>query len=459
MSASVGTNNAGSLLLDCYCYSVQSGEETFMSYVTKHKADLISAVQLLPKEEATQEIELALHFMQHYMHLEDDGLLDQPNAQHRVLIDRRKSLFEILLDLHSSMRATCVGFKLFFYGENPVTSEFIQLLLQYPLFSTVDGEQLSLTAEIPLHMAYCTMVVFDSCDLESASDRLALAWNTNAVPWAIRNVLVQENVKDEFVQLVKAKLKPFSDSQKQYLRAPFEQALAAAKSYGAQLVQSDSDANDVKPVLAFVPGVQYLLSNNPTAVQPSPIVAVNAFRTVKEALTLANSNNGGSVSLWTEELSTTLEAVYGLRSQTLWVNSYAEFNPECPYTFRAEDFCYGSEYAVCEKKVKTVFAPTVATPTNDAEKNRTAIKSLGTYVANKRNYRGSTLLVKFGIRYETHCSPAELEAYGEGHRLCVVENFWDTYVSLNASDRHLLLDTVHNQRKVVCIPYGVTFGN
>ncbi|XP_052889316.1 uncharacterized protein LOC128297673 [Anopheles moucheti] len=446
-------------MLDCHNYTVKSGEETFMGYVIRHKAALIDSVQLLPKEEAEHEVELALNFMQYYMHLEDDGLIDQPKAQHRVLIDKRKSVFEIMLDLHSAMRATCVGFKLYFYGENPITSEFIQLLLQYPAFSSQDGNQLALTAEIPLHMAYCTMIVFDSCDLESASDRLALAWMSNNAPWAIRSVLVQENVKDEFVQLVKAKLKPFTESQSKFLKSSLEKALDAAKTLGAQLVQSDSDASEVKPMLAFVPGVQYLLSTNAGAVQPSPIVAINAFRTAKEAISLANTNNGGSVSLWTEELSLTFEVAYGLRSQTVWVNSYAEFNPNCAYTFRRDDFCYGSDYAVCEKKVKTVFAPTVTTPTNSADKNQQAIKSLGTYVANKRSYRGNTVQLKNGIRYESICTPAELQAYGEGHRLSVVENFWETYVSLDAIDRHLLLDTVHTQRKVICIPYGVTFAN
>uniref|UniRef100_A0A182LXI7 Aldehyde dehydrogenase domain-containing protein n=1 Tax=Anopheles culicifacies TaxID=139723 RepID=A0A182LXI7_9DIPT len=446
-------------MLDCHSYTVKCGEETFMNYVNRHKSALINSVQLLPKEEATHEVELALNFMQYYMHLQDDGLIDQPKAQHRVLIDRRKSVFEIMLDLHSAMRATCVGFKLYFYGENPITSELIQLLLQYPAFSSHDGDQLALTAEIPLHMAYCTMIVFDSCDLESASDRLAMAWMSNNVPWAIRNVLVQENVKDEFVQLVKAKLKPFSESQSKFLQKSQQQALQAAKTYGAQLVHSDSDASDIKPTLAFVPGVQYLLSTNASAVQPSPIVAINAFRTAKEAISLANANNGGSVSLWTEELSLTFEIAYGLRSPTVWVNSYAEFNPDASYSFRRDDFSYGSEYAVCEKKVKAVFAPTVATPTNSAEKNRQEIKSLGTFVASKRSYRGNTVQLKNGIRYETICTPADLDAYGEGHRLCVVENFWDTYVSLDVIDRHLLLDTVHNQRKVICIPYGVTFAN
>ncbi|XP_035898791.1 uncharacterized protein LOC118506146 [Anopheles stephensi] len=446
-------------MLDCHYYTVQSGEETFMGYVTKRKAALIDAVQLLPKEEAAHEVELALNFMQYYMHLEDDGLIDQPKAQHRVLIDRRKSVFEIMLDLHSAMRATCVGFKLYFYGENPITSEFIQLLLQYPSFSSGDGDKLTLTGEIPLHMAYCTMIVFDSCDLESASDRLALAWKTNDAPWAIRSVLVQETIKDEFVQLVKGKLKPFTDEQSKFLKNAQLKAIDAAKSVGAQLVQSDSDASEIKPMLAFVPGVQYLLSTNTGSVQPNPIVAVQAFRTAKEAISLANSANGGSVSLWTEELSLTFEVAYGLRSPTVWVNSYAEFNPDCAYTFRKDDFCYGSEYAVCEKKVKAVFTPSAATPSNSAEKNRLAIKSLGTYVANKRSYRGNTVQLKNGIRYESICGPAELEAYDEGHRLTVVENFWDTYVSLDAIDRHLLLDTVHNQRKVICIPYGVTFAN
>lgn len=430
-----------------------------MSYVAKHKAALINAIQLLPKEEATEEVELALNFMQYYMQLEDDGLIDQPKAQHRVLIDRRKSVFEIMLDLHAAMRATCVGFKLYFYGENPITNEFIQLLLLYPSFSAHDGDQLTLTGEIPLHMAYCTMIVFDSCDIESASDRLALAWTTNDAPWAIRNVLVQENVKDEFIQLVKSKLKPFSDEQRKFLSNSLQKAIDAAKSVGVQLIASDSDANEIKPMLAFVPGVQYLLSTNVAALQPSPIVAVNAFRTAKEAVALANSNNGGSVSLWTEELSLTFEVAYGLRSQTVWVNSYGEFNPDFAYTFRKDDFCYGSEYAVCEKKVKAIFTPTAATPSNGAEKNRVAIRSLGTYVANKRSYRGNTVQLKNGIRYEMIAAPADLDAYGEGRRLAVVENFWDTYMSLDAIDRHLLLDTVHNERKVIRIPYGVTFAN
>ncbi|KFB44608.1 AGAP002764-PA-like protein [Anopheles sinensis] len=454
MSATVGTNNRS--VLDCHCYAVNAESGTFLNYVTQHKAALIGSVQLLPREEAAAEIELALSFMQHYMRLEDDGLVDKPESKHRVLIDRRKSPFEILLDLHSSMRATCVGFKLYFYGESPITGDFIKLLLQFPSFSSRDGDQLILTAEIPLKVAYCTMVVFDSADLDSASDRLAAAWSTNDAPWAIRSVLVQENIKDEFVLLVKSKLKPFTEGQKQFLKDPFMKALAAAESLGSQMIRNDSDSSDVKPTLAFgVPGVQYLLS----AVTPSPIVVVNAFRTAKEAISLVNGNNGGSVSLWTEELSLTFEVAYGVRSQTVWVNSYAEFNPDCPYTFRAEDFCYGSDYAVCEKKVKTVFAPSETVPTNSGDRNRAAIKSLGTYVADTRSYRGNTVQMKNGVHYETISSPADIEAYGENHRLAIADKFWDSYVSLDAFDRRFLLDTVYNQRKVICIPFGVTFAN
>lgn len=457
MSSSAGTNNPS--LLDCHSYAVNAESGTFLNYVTKQKAALIDSVQLLPKEEAAAGIELALSFMQHYMRLEDDGLVDKPEAKHRVLIDRRKSPFEILLDLHASMRATCVGFKLYFYGENPITSEFIKLLLKFPSFSNRDGDQLALTADIPLHRAYCTMLVFDSCDLESASDRLAAAWSTNNAPWAIRSVMVQENIKDDFVQLVRSKLKPFSESQKRLLQDPLMKALDVAKTLGAQLVQNDSDASELKPTLAFVPGVQYLLSPSASAAEPSPIVVLSAFRTAKEALSLVNSNDGGSVSLWSEELSLTFEVAYGLRSQTVWVNSYAEFNPDCPYTFRKEDFCYGSDYAVCEKKVKTVFAPSAAHPSNSGERNRVAVKSLGTYVADTRSYRGNTVQMKNGVHYETISSPVDVEAYGENHRLAILDNFWDSYVSLDAFDRRFLLDTVYNQRKVICIPYGVTFAN
>ncbi|XP_050100588.1 uncharacterized protein LOC126581153 [Anopheles aquasalis] len=458
MSATMdGSTN---LLLECVRYVVSPNAETFLSFVTKHKTALIDAVQLLPKAEATEEVELALTFMQHYMHLEDDGVVDKPTAKHRTLIDRRKSLFEILLDLHSAMRATCVGFALYFYGENPITTKAIELLLQFPAFSETRNEQLSLAGPIPaLHQAYCTMIVFDSCDLESASDRLAFAWATNDAPWAIRNVLVQETVKDELLQLVRLKLKPYTEEQKQFLKKPLEKALAEAENLGAQLVQSPTDASTIKPTLALLPGVQYLLPESANAPQPSPIVTVSVFRTAKEAVTLANANNGGSVSLWTEELSLTFEVAYGLQCGTVWVNSYAELNPKCPYTFRKEDYTYGSDYAVCEKKTKKVFAATAAEPTNSTDRNQAAIKSLGTYVTDTRSYRGSGVLVEKGIHYETICSPVDVKVYGEGHRLAIVGNFWDTFVSLDVIDRRMVLDTVHNQRKVICIPFGVTFAN
>ncbi|XP_052871168.1 aldehyde dehydrogenase family 16 member A1-like, partial [Anopheles cruzii] len=338
--------------------------------------------------------------------------------------------------------------------------DFINLLLQFPGFAASD-EQLTLTAGIPLHLAYCTMVVFESSDLESASDRLALAWSTNCAPWAIRNVLIQESIKDEFVELVRSKLKPFTDSQKRFLEDPLKRAIDAANQLGAQLVQSASDESPTKPTLAFLPGVQYLLSAGTSlkASMSAPIVMLNVFRTAKEAVTLVNRNHGGSVSLWTEDLSLTFEVAYGLRCGTVWVNSYAELNPECPYTFRAHDFTYGSPYAVCEKKVKTVFAPTASTPVNDVERNKRAIQSLGTYEADTRLYRSHTVLVKQGIHYEITKMRTDLESYGNGCRLAIVNNFWNTYVPLEGNDRLQVLDTVHNQRKVICIPFGVTFAN
>ncbi|XP_058059595.1 uncharacterized protein LOC131210375 [Anopheles bellator] len=454
--------NTGMVLpavLECHQYTVKSDMPgTFLSYVIKHKSALIDSVKLLPKDEATKEVELALTFMQHYMNLEDDGLLDEPQAKHRVLIDRRKSLFEILLDLHSAMRATCVGFSLYFYGDNPIAGDFINLLLQFQGFAASD-EQLTVTSEISLALAYCTMVVFESSDLESASDRLALAWSTNCAPWTIRNVLIQESVKDEFVELVRSKLKPFTESQKRFLQGPLERGINAANQLGAQLVQSASDESPTKPTLAFVPGVQFLLPQGSPlkATMSAAIVVLDVFRTAKEAVALVNRNHGGSVSLWTEDLSLTFEVAYGLRCGTVWVNSYAELNPECPYTFRAQDFTYGSEYAICEKKVKTVFAPTASTPVNDTETSRKAIQSLGTYEPDARLYRSHTVLVKQGVHYEIIKLRADLELYGL--RLAIVDNFWNSYVPLDEKDRRQVLDTVHNQRKVICIPFGVTFAN
>ncbi|XP_058447614.1 uncharacterized protein LOC131427995 isoform X2 [Malaya genurostris] len=391
--------------------------------------------------------------MKYYMEQEDDGLLDEPTSNHRLVIDTRKSVFEILLDLHSSMRATCVGFSLYFTGGDQSKDAFVRKLLEFPNFE--NGAQELTIPKLNLDVPFCTMMVFDSGDLESATDLLAKAWSRYSLPWVIRSVLLQETVQEKFISLLESKLKPFVDN------VPFEKELRAAVSKasktGLRLIQSSADSKDLKPTVVYGSNVDFFVEKD--NFYASPLVVLNVFRTVKEAVSLANKDNGGSVSLWTEELSLAFEAAYAVSAQSVWVNSHGTFNPAFPYTFRRNDYCYGSKYAVCEKKVKTVFVPTAEKPTNSVEKNIAAISALGIVPCEVSEQRFSYVRNEKNVHYEMVSSPYKIENYNTEHRLQIVDHFWDKFLTIDMVDRNLVLDTVHNQRKTVVIPYGVSFAN
>ncbi|XP_065078284.1 uncharacterized protein LOC135701421 [Ochlerotatus camptorhynchus] len=427
--------------------------QTFYEYVSEQKNALALTVESIPVEDATYQIELALSFMKFYMEQESDGLTDQPNCKHRVIIDIRRSIFEILLDLHSSMRATCVGFSLYFAGGDSRKDSFVAKLLEFPSFDS-GADELNIP-ETAFDVSFCTMIVYDSSDLESATDVLSKAWVNCSVPWVIRNLLVQETVQEKFIQLLESKLKQFPD------HVSFEDELSStvdkASSTGLRVIQPAGHKGSLAPTVVYGSSVDFFVKKH--ALEPSPVVVMNVFRTPKEAISMVNKSNGGSVSLWTEELCLAMETAYSVDAQTVWVNTHAWFNPAFPYTFRRYGYCYGSEYAVYEKKVKKVFVPSTENPKNSTEKNKAAISALGVVPSEVKNHRLAFVRNEKNVHYEIISSPYKLDNYNPHHPLQIVEDFWDKFVSIDNNDRNLVLDTVHNQRKTVVIPYGVSFAN
>ncbi|GAB1292053.1 Aldehyde dehydrogenase family 16 member A1 [Apodemus speciosus] len=64
---------------------------------------------------------------------------------------------------------------------------------------------------------------------------------------------------------------------------------------------------------------------------PWPVVVASPFRTVKEALALANGTpRGGSASVWSERLGQALELGYGLQVGTVWINAHGLRDPAVP---------------------------------------------------------------------------------------------------------------------------------
>lgn len=419
----------------------------------EQKNALALTVESIPVEDSTYQIELALSFMKFYMEQESDGLTDQPNCKHRVIVDIRRSLFEILLDLHSSMRATCVGFSLYFSGKDSRKDSFVAKLLEFPGFDS--GADELKVPETAFEVSFCTMIVYDSSDMESATDVLWKAWSNCSVPWVIRNLLVQETAQEKFIALLESKLKPFPDHVS--FVDELISTVAKASSTGLRVIQPEGHKGSLAPTVVYGSSVDFFVKHN--ALEPSPVVVMNVFRTPKEAISLANKSNGGSVSIWTEELCLAMETAYSVDAQTVWVNTYARFNPAFPYTFRRNGYCYGSEYAVYEKKVKRVFVPSAGNLDNSTEKNKAAISALGVVSSEVKNHRLTFVRNEKNVHYEVISSSCKLDNYNPEHPLEIVEDFWDKFVSIDNNDRNLVLDTVHNQRKTVVIPYGVSFGN
>lgn len=427
---------------------------TFYEFVQEQKNALATSIESTSVDDATYQIELALSFMKHYMEQDSDGLTDQPECKHRVILDTRKSMFEILLDLHSSMRATCVGFNVYFVGGDRRKDSFVAKLLEFPSFES--GADSLDVPDSAFDVSFCTMIVYDSSDLESATDVLAKAWVNCSVPWVIRNLLVQETVQEKFIKLLESKLKPFPTSHVP-CHEEMKSAIDKATSTGLRLIRAEGVEDSSAPVVVYGSSVDFFLKMH--AVEPSPVVVMNVFRTPKEAIALANKSNGGSVSLWTEQLCLAMETAYAVEGQTVWVNTYDRFNPAFPYSFRRNGYCYGSEYAVYEKKVKAVFVPSAENPKNSAEKNKAAISALGVVSNEVKNHRFAFVRNEKNVHYEVISTPYKVESYNPDHPMQIVEEFWEKYVSIDSNDRNLVLDTVHNQRKTVVIPYGVSFAN
>jgi betaine-aldehyde dehydrogenase len=63
-----------------------------------------------------------------------------------------------------------------------------------------------------------------------------------------------------------------------------------------------------------------------------PVISVQKFGTIQEAVTMANASNYGlSASVWSKNIDTCVEVARGTRAGTIWVNTYMDGTPELPF--------------------------------------------------------------------------------------------------------------------------------
>ncbi|XP_055267589.1 aldehyde dehydrogenase family 16 member A1 isoform X3 [Moschus berezovskii] len=186
------------------------------------------------------------------------------------------------------------------------------------------------------------LLLTEVADVDSAVEGIVdAAWSDRSPQGGLR-LLIQEAVWDETMRRLQERMgrlrcgRGLDGAVDMGARGAAARDLAQryvreAQSQGAQVFQAGSVPSDSP----FFPPT--LVSDLPPASPcaqaevPWPLVVASPFRTVKEALAVANGTpRGGSASVWSERLGQALELAYGLQVGTVWINAHGLRDPAVP---------------------------------------------------------------------------------------------------------------------------------
>ncbi|XP_035253943.1 aldehyde dehydrogenase family 16 member A1 [Anguilla anguilla] len=200
-----------------------------------------------------------------------------------------------------------------------------------------DGEILSRETAglgVPLSLslstsAICPFIIFDSADIDSAVDGVIEAAFRKKKDWQWI-LCVQESVWDGVVARLKVRmagmkcLPLLAESDRPIVDA----AVQEAQQQGATVIQPCPPPSSLS---LYPPTVLWGVAPScPCVVSPpaGPLLPTLSFRTATEGITIANhSPHGQAASIWTEDLTLSLECAKSLSVGTVWVNSHSVFDP------------------------------------------------------------------------------------------------------------------------------------
>ncbi len=185
-------------------------------------------------------------------------------------------------------------------------------------------------------------VVFDSADLDAAVEGIVDGvWlNQGQVCCAGSRLLVQENVEDEMLDRLRARMESIRVGH------PLDKSM----DMGAVVDQSQmdrirgfldagaADGAEIWQPSAAVPEDGYFLPptlctgapvSSPIVTEEifGPVLVSLTFRTPSEAVALANDTRYGlAASVWTEDLSLAMDVAPGIKAGTVWVNCTNRFD-------------------------------------------------------------------------------------------------------------------------------------
>jgi|EP00945_MAST-04E_sp_MAST-4E-sp1_P005550 aldehyde dehydrogenase (NAD+) len=190
--------------------------------------------------------------------------------------------------------------------------------------------------------------VFESADLDSVVEGVvnAVWFNQGQVCSAGSRLLVQEPIYKKLVGKLKARMKTLRlghSLDKCIDMGPLVQLshwkdvshhVQTARDEGAEVYQACNGAanppNLPEGELFFPPTLVLNVESTSTIVQEEvfgPVLAVQTFRTPKEAISLANNTRYGlGASVWTEKMTLAMEVALGIKAGTVWINGHNMFD-------------------------------------------------------------------------------------------------------------------------------------
>lgn len=184
------------------------------------------------------------------------------------------------------------------------------------------------------------VVVFDDADLDGAIEGLvdAIFFNQGQVCCAGSRLLVQENIADDFLARLKARMARLrlGDALDKGIDIGavidpvqyemIDKWVRRGISEGADVYQPENDLPPMSAEGCFYPPT--LLSNLEAASAVAqeeifgPVLVAMSFRSPSEAVALANNTRYGlAASIWSENISLALETARQIKAGSVWINS------------------------------------------------------------------------------------------------------------------------------------------
>src|SRR5690348_7188318 len=201
-------------------------------------------------------------------------------------------------------------------------------------------------------------IIFDDADLDSAVEGLVdgIWFNQGQVCCAGSRLLMQESVADALITKIRARMETLR------VGSPLDKAIdigAIVAPIQLERIRKLVDQGVAEGATCSQPGTQlpvkglYYPPTLLTNVHPSstvaqeeifgPVLAAMTFRTLREAVELANNTTYGlAASVWSENINVALHVASQIKAGVVWVNSTNLFDATCGFSGYRESG-YGRE--------------------------------------------------------------------------------------------------------------------